>query len=57
MRITALYRHPVKSYGREALNSVMLHAGQSMPFDRRWAVAHEAAKTQGGEWARCANFS
>ncbi len=57
MQVTALHRHPVKSYGREALDSVTLEAGQSMPFDRRWAVAHDAAKTEGGAWAQCVNFS
>ncbi len=57
MQVAALYRHPVKSHGREALDSVTLQAGQSMPFDRRWAVAHEAAKAENGAWAPCANFS
>lgn len=57
MRVTALYRHPIKSYGRESLERVHLHAGQSMPFDRRWAVAHEAARLEEGSWAECPNFS
>ena len=34
-----------------------LTAGNSMPWDRVWAVAHDAAKAQSGEWASCANFS
>ncbi|MBD3666037.1 MOSC N-terminal beta barrel domain-containing protein [Sulfitobacter sp. TSTF-M16] len=57
MQITALYRHPIKSHGRESLNRVTLHAGQSMPYDRVWAIAHEAAKAEPGVWAHCANFS
>jgi uncharacterized protein YcbX len=57
MQITALYRHPLKSHGRETLDSVILHAGQSMPYDRRWAVAHDASKADGSAWAPCANFS
>ncbi|MGC1504193.1 MAG: MOSC N-terminal beta barrel domain-containing protein [Sulfitobacter sp.] len=57
MQVTALYRHPIKSHGREALERVRLEAGQSMPNDRRWAVAHDNAKTDGTEWAPCANFS
>ncbi|MEM6304192.1 MAG: MOSC N-terminal beta barrel domain-containing protein [Pseudomonadota bacterium] len=57
MKITALFRHPVKSHGREALEEVTLHEGQSMPFDRRWAVAHQRAKAEEGTWASCANFS
>ncbi len=57
MQITALYRHPLKSHGREALQTVTLHAGQSMPFDRRWAVAHDASNADGTEWAPCQHFS
>lgn len=57
MQVTALYRHTLKSHGREALDSVTLHAGQSMPFDRHWAVAHEASKADGSKWAPCVNFS
>ncbi|MBZ0124200.1 MAG: MOSC domain-containing protein [Roseovarius sp.] len=56
-RVAALWRHPVKSHGRESLKSVTLAAGQTMPWDRRWAVAHEAARTDGRAWAPCANFS
>ena len=57
MQVTALYRHPLKGHGREALDAVTLHAGQSMPFDRLWAVAHDASRADGSEWAPCANFS
>ncbi|KIN70642.1 Molybdenum cofactor sulfurase-like protein [Sulfitobacter noctilucae] len=57
MQVTALYRHPIKSHGREALDRVRLERDQSMPFDRRWAVAHEAARMEGASWAPCANFS
>lgn len=57
MKIDGLWRHPIKSHGREALASVGLRAGESMPWDRVWAVAHDAAKAQPGEWAPCANFS
>lgn len=57
MQITALYRHPIKSHGREALEKVQLTKGQSMPFDRRWAVAHDAAEADGSEWVPCAHFS
>lgn len=57
MHITALYRHPLKSHGREALQTVTLHAGQAMPFDRHWAVAHDASDADGSAWAPCQNFS
>ncbi len=55
--IAALWRHPIKSHGRETLERVSLTLGQTMPWDRRWAVAHEAAKTDGSAWAKCMNFS
>lgn len=56
-RVTALWRHPVKGHGREALTRAMLTEGQAMPWDRRWAVAHELAQLSEGEWAPCTNFS
>lgn len=55
--VEALWRHPIKSHGREALDQVTLTAGQTMPGDRVWAVAHEASKADGSEWAMSANFS
>lgn len=57
MKVDGLWRHPIKSHGREALTSVSLRAGEAMPWDRVWAVAHEAARAKRGEWAPCANFS
>jgi hypothetical protein len=57
MRVTALWRHPIKSHGREALERVTLTQGQSMPFDRLWAIAHEDAKVDTATWAACNNFS
>ena len=56
-RVAALWRHPIKSHGRETLQGVTLTAGQTMPWDRRWAVAHEASKADGSRWVPCANFS
>lgn len=55
--IASLQRHPLKSHGREALSAVALTAGEGLPWDRRWAVAHEAAKIVEGEWSPCQNFS
>ncbi|MCC5987530.1 MAG: MOSC domain-containing protein [Pararhodobacter sp.] len=43
MRLAHICRHPVKSVGHEEINRVALSAGQALPQDRRWAVAHEAA--------------
>ena len=55
--VSALWRHPIKSHGREALDQVTVNPGQTMPGDRVWAIAHEASKIDGTEWAPCANFS
>ena len=55
--VAHLWRHPIKAHGREALEMVALSEGETLPWDRHWAVAHEAAKTTGSEWAHCANFS
>ena len=55
--VTSIWRHPIKSHGRERLEHVTLNAGQTMPWDRVWAVAHEASKADGAEWVPCANFS
>ena len=56
-RVAALWRHPVKSHGRQAVDAVVLEAGRTMPGDRVWAVAHDASKTDGAVWAPPANFS
>ncbi|MFZ1725340.1 MAG: MOSC domain-containing protein [Albidovulum sp.] len=56
-KLTAIYRHPLKSHGREALETVALAAGREIPWDRHWAVAHDAAKLTEGAWNPCANFS
>ncbi|MDE4276588.1 MOSC domain-containing protein [Phaeobacter gallaeciensis] len=55
--VTEIWRHPVKSHGREALETVTLTAGQTMPGDRVWAVAHEASTADGSAWVPCSNFS
>jgi uncharacterized protein len=49
-------RHPIKSHGREELVQVTLAPGACLPFDRHWAVAHDAAKLTGG-WVPCVNFA
>ncbi|MFO1175305.1 MAG: MOSC domain-containing protein [Paracoccaceae bacterium] len=55
--VASIQRHPLKSHGRESLASVRLAAGEGLPWDRRWAVAHEAAKIDEGQWAPCQNFA
>ncbi|MGB3316179.1 MAG: MOSC domain-containing protein [Albidovulum sp.] len=55
--VASLQRHPLKSHGREALSRVLLNEGADLPWDRHWAVAHDAAKITEGEWSPCQNFS
>lgn len=55
--VSSLWRHPIKSHGREALETVHLITGQTMPWDRTWAVAHEASKAGNDNWSPCAAFS
>ncbi|MGJ8545781.1 MAG: MOSC domain-containing protein [Sulfitobacter sp.] len=58
MQVAKLYRHPIKSHGREAVEKVTLTAGQTMPWDRTWAVTHDTSKFDSAApaWARCRNF-
>ena len=55
-RLAQICRHPIKGHGRETLASVRLLAGACLPWDRHWAVAHEAAKLEPG-WNPCVNFA
>ncbi len=56
--VASLWRHPIKSHGREALAEVTLVKGQTMPWDRHWAVTHAATKfdTSAPAWASSRNF-
>ena len=55
--ITEIWRHPIKAHGREAVNTAALTIGQTLPWDRQWAVAHDASDVDGSTWASCQNFS
>ena len=59
MRVRALWRHPIKGHGVEAVPATTLSPGATMPWDRVWAIAHEAARVPPGpgDWAPCANFN
>lgn len=57
MRLSAIWRHPIKGVGRERIAEAMLEAGRALPEDRVWAVAHDAARLEGGAWASCRNFA
>ena len=56
--VSALWRHPIKSHGREALDAVTLVEGQTMPWDRHWAVTHQQTKFSAADpdWVMCRNF-
>lgn len=56
--VAEIWRHPIKSHGRETLSTVELTAGQTMPWDRHWAVTHDATKfsTVDPQWVICRNF-
>lgn len=58
MRVTHLWRHPIKAHGVEAVAATDLVAGAGMPWDRVWAIAHAAAKVKPdtAAWASCGNF-
>ena len=56
-RVAEIWRHPIKAHGRERLSAVTLEAGRTVPGDRAWAVAHEAARAEPGAWSPCQNFT
>ncbi len=57
-RLAHIWRHPIKSHGREVLAQVTLAAGQTLPWDRHWAVTHALSKWNAADprWMACANF-
>jgi uncharacterized protein YcbX len=58
INVAALWRHPIKSHGREALADVLLETGRTMPWDRHWAVTHDRSKfsLDDPSWVMCRNF-
>lgn len=56
--VTSLWRHPIKSHVREAINTVTLSSGQTMPWDRTWAVTHGKSgfDPQDPTWVGSRNF-
>lgn len=55
--LAQIWRHPVKAHGFEALLQSDIVAGETLPWDRIWAITHEASKPTDGSWTRCSNFS
>lgn len=56
-RLATIWRHPIKSHGRESIDRCQVTADQTLPWDRVWAVAHEASEADGSTWVPCANFA
>lgn len=57
MRLAEIWRHPIKAHGREPVDAFEIAPGGTIPHDRLWAVAHEAAKLDGSGWVACSNFT
>ncbi|WP_172299186.1 MOSC domain-containing protein [Pseudoruegeria sp. HB172150] len=57
VQVTGLWRFPIKSHGREALEQVTFRSGECLPWDRAWAVAHEQSRAGIEEWSPCAAFT
>ncbi len=55
-QLAQIWRHPIKAIGRESLERVTLSAGNWLPEDRLWAVAHERSKLTGNGWEKKVNF-
>lgn len=56
-RLAQIWRYPVKSHGREAIEFAQLTVGECLPGDRIWAVAHEASRADNSAWSPCAGFT
>lgn len=58
LKISAIYRHPVKGLTPEPLDKVMLAPGQGLPQDRRFALAHGSTRFDPAapEWMPKTNF-
>ncbi|MDO5756683.1 MAG: MOSC domain-containing protein [Rhodobacterales bacterium] len=56
-RVGAIWRHPIKAHGRERVDRVTVAEGSTIPWDRRWAVAHEASSAPDTGWSPCPNFT
>ena len=58
MQLAAIWRHPVKSLGAEALERVTLRAGEALPGDRAHAIAHGRTDfdPDNPKWEDCSSF-
>ena len=56
-QLLEIWRHPIKSHGRELLDSIEITAGKTLPGDRAYAVTHDNSDADGSTWVPCQNFS
>lgn len=58
-RVVGLWRHPIKSHGREALRHAALTAGATFPWDRTWAVRTDNSRIDPAApvWGPSANWA
>lgn len=56
--LAQIFRHPIKSIGRQEVAEVVLKAGEILPWDRAFAVAHANARATdlAQSWAKKANY-
>lgn len=56
--VAEIWRYPIKSHGREGLENILLTEGRALPWDRRWAVAHERScfDHERPSWQPCNEF-
>ncbi len=54
--VASLWRYPIKAIGREEVPLADFTAGQTMPGDRVWAIAHQKSEATNEAWSRCGNF-
>jgi len=55
--VATIWRDPIKAHGHEHLDRVFLSAGHTIPWDKTWAIAHEASSADGRDWTHCSNFT
>lgn len=58
MQLAAIHRHPIKALGTEEIPAVALRAGETLPGDREWALAHAGTPFDPAApaWTRCSAF-
>lgn len=55
LRLTSIWRYPIKAIGAEALERVVLAPDRPLPLDRAWAVLQDGGEFDGG-WSSCRNY-